>query len=108
MRLARLFLEGRNAVVIAADRGEVDGPIRGMANLPEAVGRIAPEVSAILLSPGMPPHCGAAFSRKGAPLAVVRLSWSTACAFRRGYAQDDSVPEMWPREATAERHGLSD
>jgi len=101
IRLGRLFDGSRNAVVIAVDHGEFDGPISGMVNLPETVGKIEPEVSAILLSPGMLAHCGAAFCRKGAPLAMVRLNWSTVYAFHWGYNEAATVPAMSPSEAAA-------
>ena len=91
IRLNRLFSNGENAVVIAVDHGEFDGPLPGMINLPEVVGKIDPCVSAILLSPGMLPHCGHAFSYKGAPMAMVRLNWSTVYAFHWGYNDAETV-----------------
>lgn len=100
IRLGRLF-GGGNAVIIAVDHGEFDGPIPGMGDLPEVVKRIDSGVSGVLVSPGMLPHCGHIFDRRGGPLAVVRLNWSTVYAFHWGYADAETVRAMSPEEAVA-------
>lgn len=100
IRLGRLF-SGGNAVIIAVDHGEFDGPIPGMGDLPEVVKRIDHGVSGVLVSPGMLPHCGHIFNRKGCPLAVVRLNWSTVYAFHWGYAEAETVPAMSVEDAVA-------
>lgn len=100
IRLARLF-NGGNAVVIAVDHGEFDGPIAGMADLPAVTRKIDRGVSAALLSPGMLPHCAHLFERNGGPLAAVRLNWSTVYAFHWGYADAETVPAMTATEAMA-------
>jgi DhnA family fructose-bisphosphate aldolase class Ia len=99
--LGRLFSQGANAVVVALDHGEFDGPLTGMIDLPEVVRKIHPGVSAILLSPGMIAHCGHAFARQGAPLAMVRLNWSTVYAFHWGYNDADTVQAVSPADAVA-------
>lgn len=99
IRFSRLFSGGKNAVVVAVDHGEFDGPLPGMIDLPETVRKIDPSVSAVLLSPGMLPHCGEAFSLKGAPLAMVRLNWSTVYAFHWGYNDADTVVAMTAEDA---------
>lgn len=91
IRLKQLFSEGRNAVVVAVDHGEFDGPIAGMIDLPEVVKRIAPGVSAVLMSPGMIKHCGHVFETKGAPMAMLRINWSTVYAFHWNYNDADTV-----------------
>lgn len=101
IRLGRLFSGGRNAVVVAVDHGEFDGPIPGMVNLPEVVKKIDPAVSAVLLSPGMLQHCGHAFNYKGAPLAMMRINWSTVYAFHWGYNDSDTVQAISPADAVA-------
>lgn len=101
IRLGRLFSNGENAVVIAVDHGEFDGPLPGMVNLPEAVKKIAPGVSAVLLSPGMLPHCGHAFNYKGAPLAIVRLNWGTVYCFHWNHNQGETVPAVSAEDAVA-------
>ena len=73
IRLNRLFASGGNAVVVAVDHGEFDGPLPGMIDLPEVVKKIDSSVDAILLAPGMLQHCGYAFASKGAPMAMMRL-----------------------------------
>ena len=52
IRLQRLFSRG-NAVIVAADHGEFDGPIAGMIELPRLLAEVIhPEVDGVLLSPG--------------------------------------------------------
>lgn len=91
MRLNRLFSGGENAVVVAVDHGEFDGPLPGMLDLPEVVGSIDSGVDAILLAPGMLQHCGHAFNYKGAPLAIVRANWSSHFCFHWDYQEGISV-----------------
>jgi DhnA family fructose-bisphosphate aldolase class Ia len=85
IKMQKLFNKGENAVVIAIDHGYMDGPIPGMENIPETVRKIDKCVDAILLSPGMIKHAKHAFGYKGAPLAMVRLNWSTVFCFEWGY-----------------------
>lgn len=92
IRLNRLFSGGKNAVVIAVDHGEFDGPLPGMFDLPEDVKSIDPSVDAVLLSPGMLSHCGHAFGYKGAPIAVVRLNWSSHFCLGWSYSEGIAVP----------------
>jgi DhnA family fructose-bisphosphate aldolase class Ia len=101
IRLGKLFSGGKNAVVVAVDHGEFDGPIPGMVNLPEVVKKIDPAVSAVLLSPGMLAHCGHAFSYKGAPMAMVRLNWSSHFCFDWDYREGIAVPAMSAADAAA-------
>lgn len=101
IRFARLFSKGENAVVVAVDHGEFDGPLPGMIDLPEVVKNIDPSVDAILLSPGMLSHCGHAFSYKGAPMAMVRLNWSSHFCFHWNYEDGIAVPAMSAKDAVA-------
>ena len=56
IRFSRLFSRG-NAVIVAADHGEFDGPIPGLIDLPRVLSEaINPEVDGVLLSPGMLAH----------------------------------------------------
>ncbi|MHB1000404.1 MAG: class I fructose-bisphosphate aldolase [Armatimonadota bacterium] len=100
IRLDRLF-SGGNAVVVAVDHGEFDGPLPGMINMPEVVKKIDSGVSAVLLSPGMISHCGHAFNYKGAPMSMMRLNWSTHFVFHWKYNQGISVPAISPIDAFA-------
>ncbi|MGQ9455817.1 MAG: class I fructose-bisphosphate aldolase [Armatimonadota bacterium] len=101
IRLSRLFSKGENAVVVAIDHGEFDGPLPGMIDLPQTVKQIDPGVDAILLSPGMLPHCADAFSYKGAPLAIVRINWSSVYAFHWGYKEAATVKAIDVTDAVA-------
>lgn len=100
IRLGRLF-SGGNAIVVAVDHGEFDGPLPGMINLPEVVKKIDSGVSAVLLSPGMISHCGHAFNYKGAPMSMMRLNWSTHFVFHWKYSQGIGVPAITPIDAAA-------
>jgi DhnA family fructose-bisphosphate aldolase class Ia len=101
IKLNRLFSNGENAVVVAIDHGEFDGPIPGMINLPEVVKKIHPRVSAVLMSPGMISHCGHGFNYKGAPMPIIRLNWSTVYAFHWNYNDADTVKAVGVEQAVA-------
>jgi DhnA family fructose-bisphosphate aldolase class Ia len=77
----------------------LDGPTEGMIDLAETARKVAPCVDGILLSPAMLPYCQDAFNYKGAPLAIVRLNWSTTYCFRWNYKQGATVPAFSPAEA---------
>lgn len=101
IRLDRLFSRG-NAVIIAADHGEFDGPIPGMIDLPRTLASaINPDVDAVLLSPGMVGHCSGLFSRRGGPLAVMRINWSSVYAFHWGYDEAATVQAVSVDDALA-------
>ena len=99
IRLGRLFNRDENVVIIAADHGEFDGPIPGMVNLPETLTKIDPCVDAVLLSPGMVARSSGLYGAKGAPLAVMRLNWSTTYCFKWGYREAATVPVVSAAEA---------
>lgn len=101
LRMRRLFDRDENVVIIAVDHGEFDGPIPGMIDLPSAVRSISPRVDGILLSPGMLRQCSHAFDYRGAPLAVVRLNWSTVYCYNWGYNEAPTVQVVSAREAVA-------
>ncbi len=101
LRFARLFSRG-NAVIVAADHGEFDGPIPGMIDLPKVLAAgIYQDVDGVLLSPGMVTQCAEVFARRGGPLAVMRLNWSSVYAFHWGYNDAATVPAIEPEEALA-------
>ena len=101
IRLQKLFTGGENAVIIAIDHGYMDGPIRGMENMRETVGKIDPCVDAILLSPGMMKNVGNAFNCKGAPIPIVRLNWSTVFCFEWGYGKAQTAYAFSVKDAVA-------
>lgn len=100
IRLNKLF-SGGNAVVVAVDHGEFDGPLPGMIDLPEVVKKIDSSVDAVLLSPGMLAHCGHAFNYKGAPIAMVRINWSSHFCFHWDYQEGIAVPATSAADAVA-------
>jgi DhnA family fructose-bisphosphate aldolase class Ia len=99
IRFQRLFNRSERAVIVAMDHCLFDGPTEGMINLTETVGKVAPCVDGILLSPAMLPYCQDAFNYKGAPMAVVRLNWSTTYCFKWNYKQGATVPAFSAAEA---------
>ena len=98
-RLARLFNRDENAVIIAADHGEFDGPIPGMVRIEETLRRIDPAVDAVLLSPGIVARATDLFGAKGAPLAIMRLNWSTVFCSGWNYREARTVPAVSAAEA---------
>lgn len=99
IRLKRLFSKG-NAVIVAADHGEFDGPLPGMINLPKVLAEgINPEVDAVLLSPGMTMHCAEIFGTRGGPLAVMRINWSSVYIFHWGYNEGASAQTISVEDA---------
>jgi len=101
IRLSRLFNRDENVVIVAADHGEFDGPIPGMIDLPAVLQNIHPMIDGVLLSPGMVERCREVFAYKGAPLAVMRLNWSTVYCFHWGYHEAHTVPAVSAHEAVA-------
>ncbi len=99
IRYRRLFNRDERCVIIAMDHCLFDGPIPGMLDLSETARKVASCVDGILMSPGMLPHCSPAFDYKGAPMAVVRLNWSTTYCFKWKYDQAATVPAFHPAEA---------
>ncbi|MCX7806224.1 MAG: hypothetical protein N3A38_13705 [Planctomycetota bacterium] len=102
IRLGRLFGESGRAVVIAVDHGFFDGPIEGMENLTDVLARRVDScVDAVLLSPGMLGRCPAPFSRRGGPMAIVRLNWATHYCFGWDYREAETEEAFTAEEAVA-------
>ena len=99
LRFERLFNRGERAVIVAMDHCEFDGPIPGMTDLAKTAAKVDACVDGILLSPAMLPHCRHAFNYKGAPMAVVRLNWSTVYCYQWNYRDSVTVPAFSPAEA---------
>jgi DhnA family fructose-bisphosphate aldolase class Ia len=99
IRFERLFNVDERCVIIAMDHCLFDGPIPGMEDLTETARKVASCVDGILMSPGMLPHCAHALNYKGAPMAVVRLNWSTTYCFKWDYKEASTVPAFHPAEA---------
>ncbi len=101
IRLARLFSEGRNAVVVAVDHGLYFGPLAGMIDLPSVIDRVS-GADAVLMAPGMPAHCQSVFSKRGSPACIIRLNWGSNYAAMWGYKHSHSVPMVSVAQAVAE------
>ena len=101
LRLDKFFDKGKNAVVVAIDHGEFDGPIQGMIDLPKTAKNIDSCVDGILLSPGMLKRCQHAFNYKGAPIPIVRLNWSTVYCFHWNYEKAISASIISVADAVA-------
>jgi DhnA family fructose-bisphosphate aldolase class Ia len=99
IRFQRLFNRNERAVIVAMDHCLFEGPLEGMTDLAATARRVAPCVDAILLSPGMLPYCQHAFNYKGAPMAVVRLNWSTTYCTTWNYREAATVAAFSPAEA---------
>jgi DhnA family fructose-bisphosphate aldolase class Ia len=97
IKMQRLFSRG-NAVIIACDHGEFDGPIPGMVDIRKTVSKINPDVDGILMSPGMLRHTGEYFARRNMPLAVTRLNWDTVYCFHWNYSEAPAVEAFSPEE----------
>ena len=87
IRLSRLFNGDENAVIVAADHGEFDGPIPGMVEIDETLSKVDSGVDGVLLSPGFVARSKRLFGAKGAPVAVMRLNWSTVYCFGWAYRE---------------------
>ncbi len=98
IRIRKLF-SGGNAVIIACDHGEFDGPISGMANITEAIACINPKVDGVLLSPGMLKFTGEYFADRHAPVIAGRLNWNTVYCFQWKYNEAVSSEAFSPQEA---------
>ena len=100
IRLGKLFSKG-NAVVVAIDHGEFDGPIPFLEDLPKTAAKISKDVDGILLSPGMIERCADVFAGKGAPMPIIRLNWSTSYCFQWDYREAETVTACTARHAAA-------
>ena len=101
VRLARLFSDGQNAVVVAIDHGLYMGPLPGLIDPVQAVARIG-GADAILLTSGMAEHCKGVFARRGAPAMVLRMNWASNYVSVWNYKHSHSVPMLSVDEAVAQ------
>ena len=101
IRLARLFSDGKNVVVVAVDHGLYFGPLPGMINLPAVIDKVA-EADAVLFGPAMPAYCSSVFARRGAPQLIIRLNWAPNYAAQWNYRHSHSVRMVSVAEAVAQ------
>lgn len=100
IRMSRLFGEGKNAVIVAADHGQTFGPVEGLVNFPKAVAKLK-TADGVLMAPFMSTMTGDLFLGKNAPAMVLRLNWCTGLALPWGYWQAKTVQMMTVEEALA-------
>ncbi len=93
IRQARLFPNGKNAVIVAVDHGQTFGPIPGLLDFTTAVERLG-EADGILLAPAMIKFTGQLFCQRGNPLVITRLNWSTRHCVPWGYQEAKTVVAM--------------
>jgi class I fructose-bisphosphate aldolase len=74
IRLGKLFSNG-HPVIIAMDHGSYMGPFNGLKDITQEIYQFN-KADALLLMPGMAKHCSSFFSRKDAPLCIIRLNWA--------------------------------
>ncbi len=101
LRLEKLFNGSENAVIVAIDHGMFDGPIAGMENLKETAQKINPCIDGVLLSSGMLKALRPLFNRKGAPMPITRINWSTVYAFHWNYNDAYTVAASQVKDAVA-------
>jgi DhnA family fructose-bisphosphate aldolase class Ia len=101
IRLARLFSEGKNALIVAVDHGLYFGPLPGMLDLPSIIQKVA-GADAILMAPGMPAHCQNVFSKRGSPACIIRLNWGSNYAAMWKYKHSYSVPMLSVADAVTQ------
>jgi DhnA family fructose-bisphosphate aldolase class Ia len=101
IRLARLFSEGKNALIVAVDHGLYFGPLPGMIDLPSIIQKVA-GADAILMAPGMPAHCQDVFSKRGSPSCIIRLNWGSNYAAMWKYKHSYSVPMLSVADAVTQ------
>jgi len=101
IRLARLFSEGKNALIVAVDHGLYFGPLSGMIDLPSVIKKVT-GADAILMAPGMPAHCQEVFSKRGAPACIIRLNWGSNYAAMWNYKHSYSVPMLTVADAVVQ------
>jgi len=93
LRMKRLFSEGENAVVVAMDHCQTFGPIPGLVDFTAAAESLL-EADGVLLAPQMIRFSGKLFARRGSPLVIGRVNWTTRHCVPWGYGESETVEEM--------------
>ena len=100
IRLHRLFTDGRPAVVVAIDHAQTFGPIPGLVDFTSAAEALS-EADGVLLAPQMIRFTGRLFRRRGSPMVIARLNWTTRHCVPWGYGESETVKAVTPAEAIA-------
>ena len=97
--LSRLLSESP-AIVVAIDHGMFDGPMPGIDQVGKIPEIILPETDAVLSSVGLLRDIGPQlYGRRGDPMPIVRLNWSSMFCFTWGYHAGESAAVCRPAEA---------
>ena len=99
IRKARLFSKGA-PVITAVDHGQTFGPADGLVDFRKTVALLG-ESDGILMAPYMTQYSGDVFAAPSAPLAVLRLNWTTALCNPWGYREAHTKLLVEPEEAVA-------
>lgn len=70
------MIGGGKAVVVAADHGSYMGPFKGIDDMANQVHSFK-KADAFLIMPGMANQCSDFFSKKDAPLCIIRVNYAT-------------------------------
>ncbi len=90
LRMQRLFSDGKNAVVVAIDHCQTFGPIPGLVDFTAAAESLL-EADGVLLAPQMVRFTGRLFSKRGGPMLIARVNWTTRHCVPWGYGESETV-----------------
>ncbi len=93
IRLNRLFADDKPAVVVAIDHAQTFGPIPGLVDFTAAAENLV-EADAVLLAPQMIRFTGKLFTRRGGPMAIARVNWTTRHCVPWDYGESETVEDM--------------
>ncbi len=99
IRKARLFSKGA-PVITAVDHGQTFGPSDGLVDFGETVLKLG-ESDAILMAPYMTRYAMDVFTSPVAPMAVLRLNWTTALCNPWNFKEAHTKLLVEPEEAVA-------
>jgi DhnA family fructose-bisphosphate aldolase class Ia len=101
IRFSKLFGAGRNAALVAVDHGAEFGPTPGLMDFPAALENLK-EADGVLLNPGMAESSAKFFGRPGAPLMILRATWTTAYCFPFNYTESNTCQVISAQDALAQ------
>jgi len=101
IRFDKLFAAGRNAVLVAVDHGAEFGPTPGLMDFPVALENLK-AADGVLLNPGMVESSAEFFGRPGAPLMILRATWTTAYCFPFNYTESNTCQVISAQDALAQ------
>lgn len=99
IRKARLFSKGA-PVITAVDHGQTFGPAEGLVDFGAVVSKLG-ESDAILMAPYMAKYAMGVFTADDAPMAVLRLNWTTALCNPWNFREAHTRLLVYPEEAVS-------